>query len=619
MNNMFASATSFNSSLNTEQFTVGQGSYQQTYLAWDVQKVSNLSNVIKNTQVTTSLSNWDTSNATTIQELFKDTSFNQPLVNQQVTVGTGATARTYNAWDVSNVTNMYRVFRDNNTFNQDLSSWDINTTGSVNMREMFFSADSFDQDLSNWTVTNVSNFQNFMTSPVALSTTNYDAILTAWDGQGAMAYSGTVNFGNSVPSCDNVASNGAFAARASLITKWGGITDKFSQNNTCKPLAGFDYSSTAYCANGSDVTPTITGTVDQTLPLGGNISDAWSATNYISPLKITFVIPSSNYTVNSYAAFSETSGTVTIDPGDGSGEQTLTNSPAIGYQYQNPGTYTMIIGKTGDTRQAVSFSVSTGFDALSSIAQYGNAKYTQLIFHNPVTQATYDVLATDSPNLSNASSLTFATNNTNGGLINSNQSLANWDTSNITSLYLAFKNQKSMSSSLLNNWDVSSVTNMMQTFETADISNQDISNWDVRNVTNFSKTFWNALGSANLGKWKLNSSLASAAMLNMFGFHQFNDNDVTDIISGWAIWIFNNSGPFNITHQVFLKTNYKIASQQVITSRALYNPYGYSTSSLPTLDSSGNFLGNNGWSNAGDALNYLKGTTANNGAGWVNI
>ena len=47
-------------------------------------------------------------------------------------------------------------------------------------------------------------------------------MLTAWDAQGTMSYSGTVDFGNSVPSCDNVASNGAFAARASLITKWGG-------------------------------------------------------------------------------------------------------------------------------------------------------------------------------------------------------------------------------------------------------------------------------------------------------------------------------------------------------------------------------------------------------------
>ena len=325
MNNMFAGATSFNSSLNTEQFTVGQGGYQQTYLAWDIQKVNNLSNVIKNTQVTASLSNWDTSNATTIQELFKDTSFNQPLINQQVTVGTGATARTYNAWDVSNITNMFRVFRDNNSFNQDLSSWDINTSGSVNMKEMFYSATSFDQDLSNWTVTNVNNFQNFM-SGVTLLTTNYDAILTAWDAQGTMAYSGTVEFGNSVPSCDNVASNGAFAARASLITKWGGIEDKFTENNTCKPLAGFDYSSTAYCANGSDATPTITGTVDQTLPLGGNISDAWSSTTGLQINNSTGEIDVDQSTAGTY----QITRNVTNSPGNLSSSATdiVTINPA---------------------------------------------------------------------------------------------------------------------------------------------------------------------------------------------------------------------------------------------------------------------------------------------------
>ena len=271
MSGMFLSAKNFNSSLNTSQVTVGQGSYQQTYLAWDIQKVNDLSSFFRGSPPTSppgnnlfnsSLSNWDTSNVSTIQETFKDVVFNQPLVNQQVTVGTGATARTYNAWDVSNVTQMYRVFRDNTTFNQDLSSWDISTTSNVNMREMFYNATSFDQNLSNWTVTSVNNFLNFMQG-VALSTTNYDALLTAWDGQGAMAYSGTVNFGDSVPSCDNAASNGGFAARASLITKWGGITDEFSQNNTCQPLAGFDYTSDEYCANASPstVNPTITGTL----------------------------------------------------------------------------------------------------------------------------------------------------------------------------------------------------------------------------------------------------------------------------------------------------------------------------------------------------------------------
>jgi hypothetical protein len=45
--------------------------------------------------------------------------------------------------------------------------------------------------------------------------------LIAWDAQGAMSYSGTVNFGGS----QYTAGGAAEAARTSLISKWGGITD----------------------------------------------------------------------------------------------------------------------------------------------------------------------------------------------------------------------------------------------------------------------------------------------------------------------------------------------------------------------------------------------------------
>jgi len=54
-----------------------------------------------------------------------------------------------------------------------------------------------------------------------LSTANYDALLIAWDAQGAMSFSGTANFGGS-----RYTSGGAAeAARTSLISKWGGIID----------------------------------------------------------------------------------------------------------------------------------------------------------------------------------------------------------------------------------------------------------------------------------------------------------------------------------------------------------------------------------------------------------
>jgi surface protein len=234
MQRMFQSSTSFigtgldswnpSSCLDMSLMFFGVSSFNQNIGSWDVSRVENFSNIFMSaSSFNQDISSWNTSSAIDMSYMFGATSFNQAIP----TVG--------NQWNVSNVTNMAGMFYNTTSFDQDISSWDINQ---------------------------VTNFDSFMLN-VNLSTTNYDALLTAWDGQGAMAYSGTVNFGDSVPSCDNAASNGGFAARASLITKWGGITDKFSQNNTCQPLAGFDYTSDEYCANASPstVNPTITGTL----------------------------------------------------------------------------------------------------------------------------------------------------------------------------------------------------------------------------------------------------------------------------------------------------------------------------------------------------------------------
>jgi len=103
------------------------------------------------------------------------------------------------------------------TFNGDISNWDVSSV--TNMRDMFYNS-TFNGDISNWDINQVSNFTNFMTN-VTLSTANYDALLIAWAAQGAMAYSGTVNFGGS----KYTAGGDAAAGRATLVSAWGGITD----------------------------------------------------------------------------------------------------------------------------------------------------------------------------------------------------------------------------------------------------------------------------------------------------------------------------------------------------------------------------------------------------------
>ena len=121
-------------------------------------------------------------------------------------------------WDMTNATNTRRMFAYCYNFNQDLSTWD--TSNITDMLVMFFRNYLFDQDISSWVVGQVTAFGNFM-SDVTLSTANYDALLIAWDAQGAMSYSGTVNFGGS----KYTSGGAAEAARTSLIAKWGGITD----------------------------------------------------------------------------------------------------------------------------------------------------------------------------------------------------------------------------------------------------------------------------------------------------------------------------------------------------------------------------------------------------------
>ncbi len=78
------------------------------------------------------------------------------------------------------------------------------------------------KSISNWDVNQMTDLSGFMGGGgTDLSTSNYDALLIAWDAQGAMSYSGTVNFGGSTYTLGSAAE----IARTSLILKWGAITD----------------------------------------------------------------------------------------------------------------------------------------------------------------------------------------------------------------------------------------------------------------------------------------------------------------------------------------------------------------------------------------------------------
>jgi surface protein len=175
---------------------------------WDVSSGTSFRDMFWFTQFNRDISNWNISSATglALSGMFAFTPFNQPIQNWTLPPAVTSLGE-----------NNQGMFYQS-SFNQPIGVW--NTSNIVRMRQVFQNATSFDQDISNWQVTQVTDLLGFMQG-ATLSTANYDALLIAWDSQGAMSYSGTVNFGGS----KYTAGGAAEAARTSLISKWGGIID----------------------------------------------------------------------------------------------------------------------------------------------------------------------------------------------------------------------------------------------------------------------------------------------------------------------------------------------------------------------------------------------------------
>ncbi len=196
---------------------------------WVTTSTTNIKNMMANcSSFNQDLSSWATDNITNAENAFSNADAFDGDVSNWVLNGTwfrpfnGCDAFTgigVDAWDVSGLTSGQNLFVNCVLFNGDVYGWD--TSALLTATNMFFNCDAFDQDLSSWDINQVTGLSGFMQNASGLSTANYDALLIAWDAQGAMSYSGTVNFGGS----QYTSGGAAEAARTSLISKWGGITD----------------------------------------------------------------------------------------------------------------------------------------------------------------------------------------------------------------------------------------------------------------------------------------------------------------------------------------------------------------------------------------------------------
>ena len=110
---------------------------------------------------------------------YENQSFNQDINSWDVSNVTDmqfmfAYASSFNQdianWDVSNVTTMRGMFQGT-TFNQDIGNWDV---GNVTfMNSMFWYATAFNQDLTQWCVSNISSIPGGFSTNSNLTAANH--------------------------------------------------------------------------------------------------------------------------------------------------------------------------------------------------------------------------------------------------------------------------------------------------------------------------------------------------------------------------------------------------------------------------------------------------------------
>ena len=101
---------------------------------------------------------WDTSEVTTMAELFLDCDSNEDI----------------SAWNTAQVTSMYGMFWRATWFNQPLESWDVSKVTDTG--NMFREAASFNQPLNGWTTTSLESTRSMFTYAEA-----FNQPLDKWD------------------------------------------------------------------------------------------------------------------------------------------------------------------------------------------------------------------------------------------------------------------------------------------------------------------------------------------------------------------------------------------------------------------------------------------------------
>jgi surface protein len=681
MAGMFASAQTFNQNIgswNTSAVTNmnsmfnGARAFNQNIGAWNTSAVTNMGGMFADATATAfnqDISSWNTSVVTNMSSMFLNaTLFNQNIgawntsaVTDMNSMFNGAKSFNQNisSWNTASITNMSRMFFGASVFNQNISAW--NTSSVTNMNFMFYGADAFNQNIGTWNITNTTNMGDIFNNS-GINTSNYDAILTAWDNAGYT----NKNLGNVAPL--NYCT--ATTARTSLTTGKGwSITGDANNCNQEINLRGNGISiisgditpsttdhtdfGTLNTVSGSIVrTFTIENTGANTLSLSGspivNVSGA-NASDFV-----VTVIPSASVPASGTTTFQ-----ITFTP-SAMGLRKATVSIANDDSNENPYTFAVHgmvspfvtrwnLATAGSGSSQLTFGVVTagtvdytwqrigGLESGSGTFSGTNASITGLPLN-----ATIDLRISPT----NFQRINISYGSDKNRLIDVKQ----WGSVVWTSMQSAFAGcinldvsatdvpiltgVTSMSNmfadcSIINgptnigSWNTSSITNMRGAFYNATVFNGNISTWNTSAVTDMSEMFSsNSLTSfnQNISAWNtaavtnMSSMFRNATAFN-HNLSSWNTSAVIDMsYMFFGATAFNqNIGPLNLSSIVFIDNIFKNSGINVSNYDAIltaWNNAGYTNKNLgdasPLV-----------YCGATEARTTLTTPTASSGKGWT--
>ena len=448
-------------------------------------------------------------------------------------------------WDVSSVTSIARMFQDAVSFNQDIGNWDVSSV--LNMSYSFRGAESFDQDISEWNTENLitmlrmfegaksfnQDIRSWNTGSVTgmrgtfENAESFNKDIGLWDVSNVTnmrrMFYGASSFNQDLGEWNvtSIVDDGGFpnsmeemfndsglskANYDALLIGWEALD---LADNVTLGAEGIQYSGEAVDARQS-IIDTYNWTINDA-GLAQDIDDAfittWETTEDNEEIFIP-TAPGADYDFE-------------IGWGDGTVENISGTDPNPHHTYVEAGTYEVVI--TGDFPHLFLDAAGAGADGdeenarkLQTIEQWGAIQWTSMrrAFAG-AENLTYE--ATDTPDLSDVtdmSSMFHRAESFNGDI-------SDWETGNVTRMNSMFSRVESFDQDI-GDWETGNVTRMNSMFLEAESFNQDIGSWDTNNVTDMRNMFNGAESfDQDIGGWNTqNVTLMDRMFLNAEAFNQ---------------------------------------------------------------------------------------------------